>query len=288
MTERRDTGATPRRHSGTWRRFSDFAGCPLALVLLVGLAFPTAAQDKRSPAEEKGWQIAKEADRRNKGWEDTLTRGRMILRDRQGDTSTRIIESKTLEGQGDTKFKSLMVFMSPPDIRGTALLTHSFKSSQDAQWLYLPALKRIKRISAANRAGSFMGSEFTYEDLTPTDLDDYSYRLLREEKISDGDYYVLERKPVKIESGYSKQIAWIDKKEYRTLKVDFYDRAGTLLKSLKASDFELFSKKFWRARQLVMVNHLTGKSTELQWTKIQFQVGLRESDFTRTSLRRTD
>lgn len=257
-------------------------------ILTTVSAFPSLAETPRTEAEKKGWEIAREADRRNQGWKDTLTVGRMVLRDRQGDESARDIEIRTLEGEGNVEHKSLLVFKSPPDIRGTGLLTHAFSKGEDAQWLYLPALKRIKRISSSNKSGSFMGSEFTYEDLSPMELNDYRYKFLRDEKIDGKDHFVIERTPVRAESGYSKQIAWVDKAEYRTVKVDFYDRAGGRLKTLTASDFEKYLDKYWRARKLSMKNHLNGKSTDMIWREIRFRVGYGPADFTRTSLRQTD
>ena len=259
-----------------------------AMVAIMLLTAPAAAETPKTAAEKKGWEIAREADRRNKGWGDTYTAGRMILRDRQGDESVRDLEVKTLEGKNDIEFKSLMVFKSPPDIRGTALLTHSFNKGDDAQWLYLPALKRIKRISASNKSGSFMGSEFSYEDMSPAELEDYNYRYLRDETIGGLTYFVVERIPVRVESGYSKHIAWIDTAEYRTLKIDFYDRAGSRLKTLTATGFKKYLGRYWRAHKLSMTNHLNGKSTDLLWREIKFGLGYGAGDFTRTSLRQTD
>jgi hypothetical protein len=191
----------------------------------------------------------------------------------------------SLEGENDSD-KSVVVFNHPPDIDGTALLTHSHKDRDDDQWLFLPALKRVKRISSSNKSGSFVGSEFSYEDMSNIEIDKYKFRFLRDETFEGQETYVVERTPLDENSGYTKQIAWIDKEHYRTLKVDFYDRKESHLKTLISTEYKQYLDKYWRAHKLEMVNHQTGKSTELVWQEYKFRQGLSERDFTQTSLQR--
>jgi hypothetical protein len=254
-------------------------------VLTVAGTFPHSGLAQAETAEAKGRRIAEEADRRNNGWGDTVSVGRMILRDRQGQTSVRIMRILSLEGENDSD-KSVVVFNHPPDIDGTALLTHSHKDRDDDQWLFLPALKRVKRISSSNKSGSFVGSEFSYEDMSNIEIDKYKFRFLRDETFEGQETYVVERTPLDENSGYTKQIAWIDKEHYRTLKVDFYDRKESHLKTLISTEYKQYLDKYWRAHKLEMVNHQTGKSTELLWQEYKFRQGLSERDFTQTSLQR--
>ena len=151
------------------------------LLLLACLPFAATAQTP----EEQGLAIATEADRRDKGFGDSSATMKMVLRNRHGDESTREVRVRTLEVEGDGD-KSLSIFDSPADVKGTAFLTFSHILEPDDQWLYLPALKRVKRISSKNKSGPFMGSEFAYEDLGSQEVEKYRYRYLRDEPCGDG------------------------------------------------------------------------------------------------------
>lgn len=235
------------------------------------------------PAEDKGLEIAKEADRRDTGFQDTTADMVMILRNKRGQESKREIEIRTLEVKGDGD-KSLTVFHSPRDVRGTALLTYSHGVEADEQWLYLPALRRVKRIASNNKSGPFMGSEFAYEDLSSQEVDKYTYKYIKDDKIDGVDCFMMERYPVDKDSGYTKQEVWIDKDEYRARKINYYDRKGQLLKTFTPTEYEQFLGKYWRAQKMNMVNHQNGKSTELIWSNFKFKTGLKDDDFTRTRL----
>jgi len=254
----------------------------LRIPMLMCLLLPAAWAGTH---EEKGFAIIKEADARNSGFNDSTSSIRMILRDRHGQESTRIIRTRTREVVDDGD-KSLLIFDTPKDVKGTALLTFSHRVGDDDQWLYLPALKRVKRISSRNKSGSFIGSEFAYEDISSQEVEKYTYKWLRDEIHESHDCFVLERYPVdKKNSGYIRQVMWIDKKEYRTLKVDYFDRKDSLLKTLTAGDYHKYLDKFWRAHAVNMVNHQNGKSTELIWSDFKFGVGLKDKDFNKNSLK---
>jgi hypothetical protein len=235
--------------------------------------------------EEKGLAIAVEADRRDTGFQDFTSELTMLLKNRQGDESLRYMRVRTLEVPEDGD-KSLTIFDRPADVKGTALLTFSHKTGPDDQWLYLPALKRVKRIASRNKSGPFVGSEFAYEDIASQEVEKYSYRYLRDETYEGHDCFVIERDPVDKYSGYTRQVVWIDKAEYRPLKIDFYDRKNDSLKTLTFDDYKQYLDQYWRAGKMFMINHQTGKSTLLSWTNYQFGKGLNEGDFNRNSLKR--
>ena len=144
------------------------------IVILLGLLPATLAAET---PPEKGLTIAREADRRDNGFGDFTARMEMILRNRQGEESTRRLRISTLEVKGDGD-KGLSVFDEPADVKGTALLTFTHKAGEDDQWLYLPALKRVKRIASANKSGPFMGSEFAYEDVASQEIEMRNRRVL--------------------------------------------------------------------------------------------------------------
>jgi len=235
--------------------------------------------------EEKGLVIAQNVDRHDQGWEDVTASMKMILRNRHGDESTRSIRIKTLEIDDDGD-KSLTIFDTPRDVKGTAFLSFSHIVNPDDQWLYLPALKRVKRINSANKSGPFMGSQFAYEDLASFEVGKYRYKYLQDEKLGEHDTFVVENYPQYRHSGYARQIVWIDKQRYIPLQVKYYDRKNDLLKTLIFNNYKQYLGKYWRAHEQVMENHQNGKTTQLTWTNYQFRNGLTKRDFERTSLKR--
>lgn len=236
--------------------------------------------------EEKGLAIAREADRRDNGFGDFQARLTMTLTNRHGEQSVRVMRIMVLEVPDDGD-KSLIVFDSPRDVSGTAFLSYSHKRGDDDQWLYLPALKRVKRISSRNKSGSFMGSEFSYEDIASQEVEKYTYRYLRDEELDGQACFVSERYPVdKDNSGYLRQVVWMDKAEYRPLKVEYYDRKDSLLKTLVFRGYRQYLNKFWRADEMEMDNLQSGKRTVLGWSDYRFKTGLGERDFDSNSLKR--
>jgi len=235
--------------------------------------------------QEKGLAIAIEGDKRNEGWGDSEASLLMVLRNKAGRESKRKIRIKNMEVEGDGD-KSISIFDSPADVKGTAFLSHTHVSTPDDQWLYLPALKRVKRISSANKSGPFMGSEFSFEDLSSQEIEKYEYEYLGDEAIDGIDMYKVERVPTYAKSGYTRQISWVDKEHYRVYKVEYYDRKNSLLKTLNSSGYEQYLGKYWRPSKMHMVNHLTAKETVLTWEDYKFGQGLKDGDFDQRSLKR--
>ena len=236
-------------------------------------------------AEEKGLEIAVASDQRDSGWGSMRAQMEMILENRAGKTSTRKIESRQLEVEGDGD-KSLSLFKEPRDVSGTAMLTFTHGLDPDDQWLYLPALRRVKRISSKNQSGPFMGSEFAFEDLGSQEIEKYAYKYLRDEACGEGlECFVSERYPEYENSGYSRQVTWIDKAEYRPLKIEFYDRKNSLLKTLVFRGYKEY-QGYWRADQFRMENHQNGKKTILNWHDYDFGMDLNERDFNQNALKR--
>jgi outer membrane lipoprotein-sorting protein len=226
-----------------------------------------------------------EADNRDTGWADLKATLKMVLRNRHGQESIRAMHNKTLEVKDDGD-KSLIVFDKPRDVKGTAFLSFTHATKPDDQWLYLPALKRVKRISSSNKSGPFMGSEFAYEDISSQEIQKYKYKFIKDDKFDGKDVFVIERFPQYENSGYKRQIAWIDKSMYQPLKVEFYDRRNSLLKTLTQHEFNQYLGKFWRPSRMEMVNHKNGKSTTLTFTDYKFKNGFGKRDFDKSSLKR--
>ncbi len=238
-------------------------------------------------AQEKGREVATELSRRDEGFGDTTAELKMELVNAEGRSRTRKLRWKTLEvlepGEGD---KSLTIFQEPRDVEGTAFLSYTHIEGDDDQWLYLPSLKRVKRIAAANKSSAFVGSEFAYEDLLSDELERFDYLWLRDEACGNWQCSVVERRPRYQNSGYSRQIIWIDRNEYRPIRITYYDLKNRLLKTLTFQDYRQYLERFWRAQVMRMENHQTKKTTVLTFSDYQFQTGLTPRDFEPDALRR--
>ncbi|MBV1908284.1 MAG: outer membrane lipoprotein-sorting protein [Kangiellaceae bacterium] len=259
------------------------------LRVFTGVAFATtlllSPLVNAGEAENKGLTISKETKERDLGWTDSKTELEMILKNQHGQTSTRKMRLKSIEQQNDGD-KSLTVFDSPRDVKGTSFLSFSHLEGNDDQWLYLPALKRVKRISSRNKSGSFMGSEFSFEDLTSFEVEKYTYEYVKEEVVDGENCWVVIQFPTDKHSGYKKRIVWIDQSEYRTRKTEFYDRKDSLLKTLTFSGFNQYADKHWRPLKMEMINHQSGKSTILSYSGYELKTGLDNKDFNKNALKR--
>lgn len=236
-------------------------------------------------SQERGLEIAKERKMRDEGWGDSVAEMSMVLRNKQGDEATRKMRLKSLEVADDGD-KGLTIFDQPRDVKGTAFLNFSHALEPDEQWIYLPALKRVKRISSRNKSGPFMGSEFAYEDLSSFELEKYRFNYIGDEIINGEACFVVEQVPEDKNSGYTKQLVWVDQAHYRAQKVEFYDRKGSLLKVLEMQDYQLYLDKFWRPMTMKMQNVQNGKSTDLITHELVFNTGLKDSDFNKATLKR--
>ena len=265
------------------------------LILLVGFApgvllaapgaQPALSVSSATTPEEKGLAIALETDRRDSGFLDSQTEVKMILKNRHGDESIRHFYLKTLEVRDDGD-KSMIVFEKPRDVAGTAILTFSHSLEPDDQWLYLPALKRVKRIASKNKSGPFMGSEFAYEDLGSWEVKKYSYRFLRDDVLDGHECFVVENTPAYAYSGYQRQVEWVDKAMHQPRKIVYYDRKNEPLKTLFFRDYRQYLDQYWRSHDMLMENQQTGKSTRLLWEPYRFRSDLSEIDFSRSALKR--
>ena len=267
----RNTALSPNSLLAIW-----WAAC------LLVFAGPSLAADSDA---EKGLAIAVESDHRDTGFSDSTVNLTMLLNLSETEEISREMRQLILEVDDDGD-KSIMVFDRPRDLKGTAILTFTHKVGNDDQWLYLPALKRVKRISSADKSGPFMGSEFAYEDLASQEVEKYSYKYMGDDTHDDELCFMVERIPVDKKSGYTRQVTWIDQSEYRLRRVDYYDRKGDLLKTMNLTGYQLYLEHYWRPDEMLMTNHQTGKSTILRFNNYQFLVGLTGNDFSRGALSR--
>ena len=131
-----------------------------------------------------------------------------------------------------------------------------------------------------------MGSEFAYEDLSSQEVEKYGYQYLRDEVVDGRDAFVIKRFPQYRYSGYTYIISWVDKTMWQPVKLEFHDRKGDLLKTLRLHEYQQYLDRYWRSARMEMENHQTDKSTTLLWSNYRFQSGFTERDFERKRLKR--
>jgi outer membrane lipoprotein-sorting protein len=182
--------------------------------------------------------------------------------------------------------KLLVKFSTPADIKGTGFLQVEHIEGDDDLWIYLPALKKSRRLVANNKKDSFVGSDFSYGDISLPKVDLYRHTLLRSEAVDQHDCYVIESVPandtVKSNSGYSKKITWVRKDTLLEAKVEYYDISGRLLKTQLTTNHQRVEPdpQRWFALYREMTNHQTGHKTVLRFDKIESGVPAPDELFT--------
>jgi len=131
-----------------------------------------------------------------------------------------------------------------------------------------------------------MGSEFAYEDISSQEIEKYKYKFVKDDKLDEKEVFVIERFPQYENTGYKRQVVWMDKTMYQPLKVEFYDRRNSLLKTLTQHEYKQYMTKFWRPGRMEMINHKNGKSTTLTFRDYKFENNFGSRDFDKSSLKR--
>ncbi len=258
---------------------------PFVIMLALGTSSVSVSETENVGDSVKGLEIAQEVELRDRGWGDSKSDLEMELSNRHGKKSLRTMTIQTLEVDADGD-KNLTIFHKPRDVKGTAFLSISHTLTPDQQWLYLPALKRVKRIASVNKSGPFLGSEFAFEDLSSFEVEKFEYEYMRDDTLEGRAVFVVKYTPIYEYSGYKYEEVWIDQAEYRIQKIDYFDRKGSALKTLHYNGYQQYLGKYWRADQMHVANHQTGKETVLNWKNYQFQSGLTEADFNQSTLKR--
>ena len=226
-------------------------------------------------------EVAQKSEDTMSGFKDSISIMEMTLINAAGQKKVRTMKMKVLEGKDEDK--SLMEFLTPADVRGTKFLSYEHVDKDDDQWLYLPALKRVKRIASKNKSGSFMGSEFSYEDLSAFNVKKYLYEDAQVKEING--LYVTTSKPVSKYSGYTKLISYVDPKTFLIQKVEFYDRKKELLKVETFANYKKL-QGVYRIGQITMKNVQNDKSTILVWHDEKIKNGLKAKDFHKRYLKK--
>lgn len=188
--------------------------------------------------------------------------------------------------------KRIIKFLEPPDVKGTGMLIFDYENKNDDMWMYLPALRKIRRIVSTEKSKSFMGSEFSNSDMAAPNLDDFTIRKTGEEEVGNTDCYKIEMTPVNEnlagEYGFSKKIVWIGKRDFVLRRAVCYDEEGEEQKTLTAGDITLLDPvhKKYMARQMTIVNKQNGRKSYLKMLQVKFNPDVNPDYFTTTYLRR--
>ncbi len=180
--------------------------------------------------------------------------------------------------------KKIMFFLSPADVRNTSFMNWSYTDGRaDDQWIYLPALRRVRRISSDSKGDYFMGSDFTYDDLGDRHPNMDTHKILREETIDGKACYVVESVPKDANYMYSKTITWVMKDNFLGLKREFYDDRGRLLKTLSLKNYDRISG-FWTILEVEMHNVQRNHRTNMKFSNVKKNQGIPDSKFTERSM----
>jgi outer membrane lipoprotein-sorting protein len=244
--------------------------------LLVLIALPIISNVK-ADAQVSGQEIMEKVYHNPSG-DDTQGELTMTLINNRGEQRVRQL-SQFIKTDSQVE-KKIMFFLSPADVRNTSFMNWSYTDGRaDDQWIYLPALKRVRRISSDSKSDYFMGSDFTYDDLGDRHPSQDTHKLLREETLEGKACYVVESVPRESGYIYSKTITWVMKDNYLGLKREFYDDRGRLLKILTIKDFEKISG-FWTILETEMHNVQRDHRTVMIFTDVKKNQGIPDSMFT--------
>lgn len=266
-------------------RYQRFPLCLAVVALSVAHAF---ANDAQLP---DGLEIVQNVNQREEG--DSVSRSiQFTLTDKRG--KQREQQTKAYRLNGDEMKRSVIFYTDPANVAGTALLTYDYHESgrEDDQWLYLPAMRKVRRVSAANRGDYFLGTDFTYYDMkheSDVEIESFHWTTLRREEVNGHRCWAVEAKPkdpaVAKELGYSRIQFWFDEENWLKRKAEFWDLSANPLKTIFFKDIRQV-EGIWTAHELVAQNHKTGHTTVLRMSDIDYDADLDEQIFTQNGLRR--
>ncbi len=247
------------------------------LLLLSGLA----AQDMT------GYEIMEQALSES-SWDDMQADMQLVLRNNRGEQRVRDIAFYSSDDAAGLN-RMLMRFMSPADVKGTGFLTLETTGEDDEQYLYLPALRRVKKIATSGSGGNFMASDFTYYDIGMPDLNDWTYVLLGAEEKKNKTCYKIECLPItdKVldDTGYSKIIRWVEQERLNTISSEYYDKDNALWKELDVVEFQLI-KEVDFATDMVMRDLQTGHTSQMKFLNLKVDTGIPDNFFSVRFLQR--
>ncbi len=223
---------------------------------------------------------------------DAKGRLTMELIDRGGGKRVRVLTMlrRKQEDGGDQKY--FIYFHEPGDVRRLTFMVWKYLAREDDRWIFVPAVDLIRRIAAEDKYASFVGSDFTYEDVSGRDVAEDTHTVVREERLGERDTFVIESLP-RAPSAFSMRISWIDSENFLPLKEEFYDAQGELHRVFTADKVEDIAagegreaRVYPTATKRTMKNVKTGHRTEVSVNAVTYDLGLEDDDFAERRMRR--
>lgn len=254
-------------------------------LLLASTMLFFAGQDmlQAETAQTTGRDVMVMEDERPDG-DDRTSVMKMTLVNKRGSKRVREVSSYSKDYGKDKK--SVMVFERPADVKGTAFLSWEYDdpSREDDKWLYMPAMKKVRRISGASKNEYFMGSDFTYDDMGDRHVDEDTHTLLGEEEVDGQLCWKVESVPLDPDDMYTRKVLWVSKVAHMVLKAEYYDKDG-LLKVYRVVDFGK-EGGFWTVRHSEMENVIRNHKTVMEFSAMQYDTGLGDKLFRVSSIQR--
>ena len=213
----------------------------------------------------------------------------ITLVDKNGKTRNREIASYTMKD--GTTDKPVLVFKTPRDVAGISYLSYDYPDKADGStvdsdsWIYLPAMKKVRRVSGSSKDDDFQGTDFTYDDLGNRNLSKDNFAILGEEKVNGADCWILEAKAKDSKAKISRRVSWVDKKTFVTYKGEYYDKQNRLQKTLICENIKQI-KGYWTTQKMTMTNVQSNHKTVYEVNNLKYDEKINESYFTVSALER--
>ena len=260
----------------------------VAALLTAALAVPAAQDSTSRTADGSAEWVARQLRDRNTG-RDSRAELKMRLTDRQGRVRERALTMLRLRGDKGKGDRALIRFTYPNDIRNTAFLVWEHPGADDERFLYLPALGRVRRIAGQEKDESFVGSDLSYEDIGGREISDYTYAFTADDTSWTGPdgarhpAWLLESKAKNQNAEFPRSVSFVLKEKFLITAADVFNRRNERVKHFEARKLERV-EGIWTVLDLVMSNERDNTRTELTTTSINYNVGLKEDDFSRRQL----
>lgn len=270
-------------------KFKKLVLISMGSAILIAVAAPgnIIAQEKHPTVIE----IAKRINARDEGI--SVSRNlTMEMIDRRG--KKRVRETRGFRKYYGDEKRTVIFYLKPRNVKKTGFLTYDYPqaSKDDDQWLYLPAMRKVRRISASDRGDYFLGTDFTFEDIkkeSKVTIEDFTWKTVGEENIDGSHCYIVQGIPVSEEIakelGYSKVLSWVDSKIWMVRQSKRWDVRGNELKTVFTRDIRKV-QNIWTAHTIEVRNHKTGHTTRFIFSDIDYSTGVKDSVFTQRSLKR--
>ena len=208
------------------------------------------------------------------------------IMDAKGNTRSRTLNMASKKFGDVTKM--MMIFTDPADVKGTSILIFDYEDRADEMWIYMPALKKTRRVVSNEKGKNFMGSEFTNADMSKPNIDDFDYKIISSENINGRACHVIEATPVSKEAtlsnGFSKKVSYIDKDNFLCYKIEYYDLKNKLLKTQIIGDYRPVEGGNYFYYEMEMKNEQNGRKSVLKTDKFKAQSQMSEAQFSSSNL----